>query len=190
MNNDILKEELEKFEPFNEQELNDKIAMLTFINSFDDVLTRNNILGHFTGSAFVVNEDFTKTLLVHHNILKGFIYPGGHADGETNLLGVAVREVEEETVLKVKPYTKDLFAIMAIPTPGHFKKGKYVSAHTHFDFLYLVMAKNEDMNKIRVLPSENSEIKWVNLDDSYKEDVVSFIRPNNEKIVKRIRTLK
>ena len=41
-------------------------------------------------------------VVVYHNINDGWIYPGGHADGEEKLLDVAIREVEEETGLKVK----------------------------------------------------------------------------------------
>ena len=157
LENEFLKEQLEMYTPFNEQESIDKQTFLTFINTFDDVLTRKNIFGHLTASAFVVNEDFTKSLMVNHNIFGGFIYLGGHADGEFDLLSVAIREVEEETGLKVIPLINgDIFALQALPIKGHVKKGKYVSAHIHYDVLYLLLAKNSDMNNIRILESENS----------------------------------
>lgn len=85
--------------------------MLNFINSFEDVVTRNNEFGHFTASAFVVNEDFDRVLLVHHNIFGGFISPGGHVDGEYDLLSVATREVSEETGLDVVPVNNAIFAL-------------------------------------------------------------------------------
>ena len=97
-----LKEKIENYVPYNEQEEKDKDQMLEFINTFDDVLTRNNIFGHFSASAFVVNKDRTKMVVVYHLINDGWIYPGGHADGIEDLLSVAVREVEEETGLKAK----------------------------------------------------------------------------------------
>ena len=78
-------ENLDKFIPFCEQEANDKEVMLELATNFSNSLTRENKFGHFTASAFVVNEDFTKTLLVHHNIFGGYIFPGGHADGESDL---------------------------------------------------------------------------------------------------------
>ena len=74
-----LKEQIENYKPF------------------DEVLTRNNIFGHFSASAFVVNKEKNKMVVVYHNIFDGWIYPGGHADGEEKLLNVAIREVEEET---------------------------------------------------------------------------------------------
>ena len=76
--------------------------MLHFINTFNNVLTRDNIFSHFSASAFIVNKERTKTLVVYHLINDGWIYPGGHADGEEDLLSVAIREVEEETGLKAK----------------------------------------------------------------------------------------
>lgn len=68
---------------------------------------------------------------------------GGHADGEYDLYSVAVREVSEETGLDVVPLIDNsIFALQALPIKGHVKKEKYVSAHIHYDILYLLVAKN------------------------------------------------
>ena len=116
-----LRKKIEEFIPFNEQEEKDKIQFLEFIDSFDDTLTRDNIFGHFTASAFVVNKERNKMVVVYHIINDGWIYPGGHADGEEDLLKVAVREVEEETnicinnpidFLASKKVSKNKLAIM------------------------------------------------------------------------------
>ena len=106
-----LRKKIEEFIPFNEQEENDKIQFLEFIDSFDDTLTRDNIFGYFTASAFVVNKERNKMVVVYHIINDGWIYPGGHADGEEDLLKVAVREVEEETGLKVRVLDDNIYAI-------------------------------------------------------------------------------
>jgi len=185
-----LKAQIQQYEPFNEQEEIDKKVMLNFINSFEDVVTRNNEFGHFTASAFVVNEDFDRALLVHHNIFGGFIYPGGHADGEYDLLSVATREVSEETGLDVVPVNNAIFALQACPVKGHVKKGKYVTAHIHYDILFLLMAKNLDMNKIRILESENSQVKWATLEETYDANAVDWIKPIDQKIVEKIRKIR
>lgn len=187
----IIKAQIESYIAFNEQEEVDKKTILSFIDSFDDVLTRKNTYGHLTASAFVVNEDLTKALILHHNIFGGFIYPGGHADGEHDLYSVAVREVLEETGLDVVPLIDNsIFSLQALPIKGHIKNGKYVPAHIHYDILYLLVAKNIDMDKIRILESENSQVKWCKLEDTYNEDAVDWIRPINEKIVKKVRSLR
>ena len=101
-----LRQKIENYIPFNEQEEKDKEQFLKFIDTFDDVLTRDNIFGHFSASAFVVNKERNKMVVVYHIINDGWIYPGGHADGEDDFLSVAVREVEEETGLKDKKEKK------------------------------------------------------------------------------------
>ena len=68
VNTDKLKENLEKFVPYNEQEETDKRIMLKYLKDFDDVLTRQNEYGHFTSSAFVLNKERTKILMVYHKI--------------------------------------------------------------------------------------------------------------------------
>ena len=77
-----LKKQLEEYQPCNEQEDKDKQVMLKYINTFDDVLTRNNEFGHFTASAWVVNQEKTKVLMIYHNIYQSWAWTGGHADGE------------------------------------------------------------------------------------------------------------
>ena len=119
-----LREQIESYIPYDETEERIKEYILKWIDSFDDVLTRDNEFGHFTSSAFVVNKDRTKMLVVYHNIYDAWIYPGGHADGEENLLSVAIREVEEETGLKANVVDNSIFAISALPIVGHIKRGK------------------------------------------------------------------
>ena len=45
-----LKEQIENYIPYNEQELKDKEYFLKFIDTFEDVLTRDNLFGHFSSS--------------------------------------------------------------------------------------------------------------------------------------------
>lgn len=180
----LLKEQIENYIPFNEQEENDKNQMLEFMNKFDDVLTRNNLFGHFSASAFVVNKDRTKMVVVYHNIYDGWIYPGGHADGEENLLSVAVREVEEETGLKVNVLDKNIYGIGSLPVMGHIKRGKYVSAHTHYDVVYLLEA---DENIPLVFREDESKgVKWISFDEADDKSMCDFIRPIHRKLIKKL----
>src|SRR5882672_8038315 len=96
---------------------------------------RDHLPGHITGSAWIVNEDFTKVLLVLHAKLGRWLQPGGHADGDENVLGVALREAEEETGVKqyelLHPGIFDL-DIHPIPARKDFQE------HLHYDIRYLV----------------------------------------------------
>ena len=179
-----LKEKIENYVPYNEQEENDKDQMLEFINTFDDVLTRNNIFGHFSASAFVVNKDRTKMVVVYHLINDGWIYPGGHADGEEDLLSVAVREVEEETGLKVKVLDNNIYAIQTAPVKGHIKRGKYVSAHIHLDVVYIMEA--DDTIPLVYREDESKGVKWIPFSDADDESMCDFIRPIHKKLVKKL----
>lgn len=156
-----LKEQIESYIPFDEQEEKDKDYFLRFINTFDNILTRDNIFGHFSASAFVVNKDKNKMVVVYHIINDGWIYPGGHADGEIDLLSVAIREVEEETGLKTRVLDDKIYAIQANSVQSHIKNKKFVSAHTHFDVIYLLEA--DDTIPLVYREDESKGVKWLHL---------------------------
>ena len=180
----LLKEIIESYVPCDEQEEKDKEQMLTFINSFDDVLTRNNVIGHFSASAFVINKEKTKMAAVYHIITDGWTYPGGHADGEENLLSVALREVEEETGLKANILSEKPFLISSNPVKSHIKKGKYVSSHLHFDVIYLMEA--DDNIPLEYREDESKGVKWISFDEIENENLVDYIKPLVIKLANRV----
>ena len=65
-----LKEQIENYRPYNEQEENDQETIIECINTFKDVLTRENKICHFTASNWIVNKERTKVLMIYHNIYK------------------------------------------------------------------------------------------------------------------------
>ena len=89
--------QIENYPPFNEQEEKDKALILGWIRNNENAFSRENTVAHITASAWVVNKDRSKVLMVYHNIYNSWSWMGGHADGETDLLSVAIREVKEET---------------------------------------------------------------------------------------------
>lgn len=181
----MLKEQIQNYIPYDEQEQKDKEQFLNFIDTFSDVLTRDNVIGHFSSSAFVVNKQRTKMLAVYHIINDGWIYPGGHADGIEDLLSVAVREVEEETGLKAKVLDNNIFSIQSAPVIGHVKRGKYVSAHIHFDCVYIMEA--DDTIPLVYRTDESKGVKWVDFEDAYDDTFCDFIRPIHKKLIKKLK---
>ncbi len=160
INVDSLKNDIEKFVPYNEQEKVDKKIMLKYIKDFDDVLTRQNEYGHFTSSAFVLNKDRSKILMAYHRIYNSWAWVGGHSDGDNDLLYVAMKEAKEETGIKnVVPIFKDIYSLELINVNGHEKRGKYVGSHVHLNVTYLLEA--DENEKIHIKEDENSGVRWI-----------------------------
>lgn len=185
-----LREKIEKYVPYNEQEEKDKNTILKYMDAFEDTLTRNNEFGHFTASAWVVNKERTKVLMIYHNIYKSWAWTGGHADGESDLLSVAVREVKEETgVENVKVLDDDIFSLEIVCVNGHVKRGKYVSSHVHLNVTYLLEVDENEM--LRIKEDENSGVKWVPIDEVEVSSSERWVKENvyrklNEKLKKRV----
>ena len=179
------KDKIKNYIPFNEQEEKDQEQFLQFIENFDDVLTRKNLFGHFSSSAFVVNKERTKMVVVYHIINDGWMYPGGHNDGEEDFLSVAVREVEEETGLKTTVLDQDIFSIQSVPVKGHIKHGKYVSAHLHFDVVYIMEA--DDTIPLVYREDESKGVKWIPFSEATDETMCDFIRPIHEKLIRKLK---
>lgn len=177
-----LKEQIEGYIPYNEQEEKDKQTMLQYINRFDNVLTRENEFGHFTASSWVVNKERTKILMIYHNIYQSWAWPGGHADGESNLLNVAIREVKEETgVNHVKVLSNDIFSLEIVGVDGHVKRGNYVSSHVHLNVTYLLEV--DEKEALTIKEDENSGVKWIKMEDIEKVSNEKWIR---EKIYRKL----
>ena len=161
---DILTQ-IENYRPYNEQETRDKSVMLDCLNAFADIFTRDNALCHMTASAWVVNESFDRVLMAYHNLYDSWSWLGGHADGEEDLLAVALREVREESgVQNVRPASEDIFSLEVLTVDGHQKRGKYVSSHLHLNVTYLAVA--DPAEHVRIKADENSGVKWAKLDEA------------------------
>lgn len=174
-------ESIKRYTPYNEQEKKDKEVILYCIDTFGDVLTRNNEIAHITSSAFAVNRTKDKVLMIHHNIYNSWSWTGGHADGEEDLLAVAIKELKEETgVNNIRPVTSGIFSLDILTVLGHTRRGKYVSAHLHLSVAYLVEADENEL--LIVNEDENSGVKWIPIDEvnAYTNE------PHMQKVYKKL----
>ena len=90
---------------------------------------------------------------------------GGHADGDHDLLAVALREAQEESGLAaVRAVSPELFSVEILTVDGHEKRGHYVPSHLHLNVTYLLEA--DPALPIRCKPDENSRVGWFGLDEA------------------------
>jgi 8-oxo-dGTP pyrophosphatase MutT (NUDIX family) len=156
------------FKPLTEQEEVDQKLIVDFIKKNDNSLTRDNKVAHVSSSGFILNKRMDKALMVYHKIYRSWSWTGGHADGESNLLKVALEEAKEETGIEnVKPLTEKIVTLDVLPVPSHFKHGKFVSAHLHLSIAFVLIA--DDTDRLIVKEDENSGVKWMKIKDIDKE---------------------
>ena len=158
-------EQIKAYRPWNEQERQDQVLILEFLRKNSDAFYRTNLLAHMTASAWVVNPQRSKVLMVYHRLYDSWSWAGGHADGEEDLLAVALREVREETgVQRLRPVTEEIYSLEVLTVDGHEKHGQYVPSHLHLNVTYLLEA--EEDQPLRVCEAENSGVAWFSLADA------------------------
>ena len=155
---------LTAYRPWNEQEKRDRMNMLAALSTTPDPFTRDNEVMHFTGSSWIVNRDGTKVLMAYHNLYNAWAWTGGHADGDRDLLVVALREAREETGIHARPVTESIFSLETLTVDGHEKRGRYVPSHLHLNVTYLLMA--DEAEAIRAKTDENAAVRWFTLEDA------------------------
>ncbi len=168
---------IEAYEPENEQEEVDKAVILGVLARDERAFSRE-ALAHMACSIWVVSPDCAQTLLVYHNIYDSWSWIGGHADGERDLMSVALRELQEETGVshaKVVPLPAgNIYSLEVLTVDGHEKRRRYIGSHLHLNVTYLAVASLDE--PIRVKPDENSGVKWVPLADAIALSSEPWIR--------------
>ena len=160
-------EEIKKYRPCNAQEQRDQALILDFLEKNGDAFLRSNLLAHMTASSWIVNPERTKTLMVYHNLYDSWSWTGGHADGETDLLSVALREAREETgIAHVRPLSPEIFSLEVLTVDGHEKRGEYVPSHLHMNVTYLL--ESEESDTLHICREENSGVAWFTLEEALK----------------------
>lgn len=154
---------IKEYIPYNEQESNDKELILNAIEHYDNLLTRENMIMHITSSGYVVNKKRDKVLMIYHKIYNSWAWTGGHADGEKDLLHVAIKEAQEETgIVNVTEVTPRIFSLDVLNVNGHIKRGNYVSSHLHLNVTYLLEA--DDNAELVINKEETNGVKWLPID--------------------------
>ena len=124
-----------------------------FVQAHTDAFERGNRVGHFTGSAWLVSGDAGRVLLMHHRKLGRWLQPGGHADGDTDLARVALREAREETGVAGLRVEGGIFDLDRHRIPARGDEPE----HWHYDVRYVVRAGADESF---VVNAESHALAW------------------------------
>ena len=181
--------ELNNYNPVNEQEEKDIALIKEFVKRNDDAYERFNLAAHVTSSAIVVNEYMDKVLFAHHNIYGSYGWVGGHNDGDTDCLKVAIKEAIEETGIRnIRPVSNDIIGVDVIHVTNHKKNGVYVPDHLHLNVTYCLLASEDEVPKPR--EGENSDVKWFPIDSVLEVVSEERMKTVYEKLFNKVRNLK
>jgi 8-oxo-dGTP pyrophosphatase MutT (NUDIX family) len=133
--------------------------LMSFVKENDDCFERSLLKGHVTASAWVISDDETSVVLIHHLKLDKWLQPGGHCDGDADTLRVAQKECFEETGLETKAVSEEIFDIDIHEIPQR----KEIPAHIHYDVRYLLQAIPG--NAITASETETNQVLWVPIKD-------------------------
>lgn len=179
------KQTIRDYIPKDEREAAEKAEILTLIDREGErLLLRDCAYAHMTASSIIVNGARTKTLMAFHKIYQSWAWTGGHADGETDLLHVAMREAKEETGIEhLRLIGGGVASLEILPVWAHVKRGRAVGSHLHLNVSYLFEA--DDALPLRVAENENSAVDWLGIDrlDEYVSE--RDMLPTYRKILNR-----
>lgn len=152
------------YPPVDNDEALSREKVLQFMESSEKCFENDNLPGHITGSALVIDTSMTSTLLTHHVKLNRWLQFGGHSDGDANTFSVALREATEESGLKSLtfryPYT-GIFDIDVHPIPANEK----LTDHHHYDIRILLIA---DISEPYIINHESKNLRWIPIKDVRK----------------------
>jgi 8-oxo-dGTP pyrophosphatase MutT (NUDIX family) len=130
-----------------------------FVSLYEDCFHSKLLPGHVTGSAWVINNDASKVLMLHHKKHDEWFQPGGHADRDSDIRRVALRETSEETGLDpehIHLVRDSIFDVDIHVIPA----SKHGPRHLHYDIRFLLQIDDQVP-----IPGndESHDIQWVEI---------------------------
>tara|TARA_X000001036_G_scaffold322492_1_gene300949 strand:+ start:170 stop:715 length:546 start_codon:yes stop_codon:yes gene_type:complete len=144
-----------------------------FVEANTHCFERSLLIGHITGSAWLLDSNGQRALLTHHRKLGRWLQPGGHADGDADVANVALREaIEESGIDDIAALSTKIFDIDIHEIPARGAE----PAHFHYDCRFLLQAAH---NKY-VVSEESNDLRWISADEitnlTDEESVLRMVR--------------
>ena len=131
------------------------VRIMEFVSTTPNCFCRTCRQGHITGSAWLLNPAGDKVLLTLHRNLKRWMQLGGHADGDPDVLRVALREATEESGIPgIRPLSAEIMDVDIHPIPARPDRGE--PAHFHYDIRFLMQAPHERF----AISDESDDLAW------------------------------
>lgn len=155
-------QEVKKHVCYDDREENCKKQIIDFLNIGNNSFSRTNLEGHITAGGFVC--DGLGNILLNHHVASGMWFQfGGHSDGNSNSLEVALREISEEAgITDIKLFSDGIFDLDVQKIPYSARKNEPEHFHYDINFLFLVKDKSFEIS------DESMEIKWVTINEARK----------------------
>lgn len=139
---------------------------------------------HFCASAFVINPTDKKILLVKHKKNRRWTQPGGHIENDETPEEAALREVYEETGIKIKllgdrfPREEDFIRPLGI------QRNRHSNGDTHVDIIYAAVPVNQ--TNVVCQHEEANDVRWFARNELENIDCFPDIRITMDYILKNI----
>ena len=147
------------YEPQSSDQIQLKEQFINFIHEHPQCLARDNFYGHITASAWVVDIACEKALLTLHRKIGLWLQCGGHAEGDPDLMRVAMRELSEESgLVDLKPIIPGIFDLdlHRIPAVGQDP------SHLHFDVRFFLQLQQAQP---LVISEESIDLAWYSAEE-------------------------
>jgi 8-oxo-dGTP pyrophosphatase MutT (NUDIX family) len=170
---------LSRYLPQNPAEAADLSRVDELVRAGGDAWARTRPL-HLTASAVVVHPATGRVLMRWHERQQAWLPPGGHADpGESDPLGVAVREAREETGLTdLAPWpAASLLHVVVVPVPANATE----PAHEHAD-LRFVLATTEPDDATPERPG--APLRWFTLPQAREATAEPNVRDTLDRVAR------
>ena len=156
---------LERYVPTDESDAQCRDRFVEFVRGNPECFERSLEVGHVTGAAWLLSADGDKALLTHHRKLDCWLQLGGHADGDADVVRVALREAREESgIQNIELLDAEVFDLDIHTIPQH----KDTPPHEHYDVRFLCQSKADHQLAVS---DESHDLGWFTIDQLEQIDV-------------------
>ena len=149
---------LKRYHPWDGADAAQARRLREFVEANENCFDRSNLTGHVTGSTWLVDASGKRVLLTHHKKLGKWLQLGGHADGNPDVLAVAMKEAREESgIEKIAPVSQQIFDLDIHPIPAHGTE----PAHFHYDIRFALQAAGAGDF---IVSEESRSLAWIEIE--------------------------